>query len=68
MTRKTKRIQVRKRNSRIAGAWGFAWLHADKNGMAVLWDKSSIRTVNGFLVRLPDRYITVVFRRRELKL
>jgi hypothetical protein len=60
-------FQMRKRKSHVAGPWGFNWLHANEWGGCVLRGEASVRTINGFLVRMPRRYVTVLFRRRELK-
>jgi hypothetical protein len=65
---KAPMFQSRKRRSRVAGTWGFSWLHANEFGGAVLKGKTGLRTVMGFIVKLPHRYVTVQFRRRELKL
>lgn len=61
-------FQSRKRRSHVAGPWGFSWLHVNEFGGAVLKGKTGLHTVMGFVVKLPRRYLTVQFRRRELKL
>lgn len=60
-------IETQRRRSHVAGMWGFCWLHADKRGYAVLKGEEGLRTINGFVMRIPSHYITVVFRRQELK-
>jgi hypothetical protein len=65
---KTPVLQYRARRSHVAGSWGFAWLHATKWGGLVVKGKEGLRTINGFVVRLPRCYLIVTFRRRELKL
>jgi hypothetical protein len=60
--------QYRERKSHVAGAWGFAWLHANAWGGTVFKGETGVRTVNGFILRTPRGYLTMLFRRRELKL
>jgi hypothetical protein len=61
-------FQARRRKSRIAGLWGFNWLHANEWGGAVLRGKSGLRTVCGVAIRTPSHVVVFMFRRRELKL
>ena len=68
MGRVTPVLQHKRRGSHVAGYWGFAWLYAHRNGRTVLKEQTVWwRHVNGFIVRTPKRYVTIVWRYRRLK-